>query len=132
MESIADDEKPNEVDPKTKPADQERAENKNMGTIDEESDDDEDYQVPEADIEVPNVLDQTMNQNPWMLNLVQVLHFAYFILILDEKQCNLQEGPNKSDGEAKHIGLFPTFSNIPAFSYLLLSSSRACVLFFFL
>ena len=55
---------PNEVDPKTKPADQERAENKNMGTIDEESDDDEDYQVPEADIEVPNVLDQTMNQNP--------------------------------------------------------------------
>jgi len=38
--------------------------NKNMGTIDEESDDDEDYQVPEADIEVPNVLDQTMNQNP--------------------------------------------------------------------
>jgi hypothetical protein len=57
MESMADDEKPNEVDPKTKPADQERAENKNMGTIDEESDDDEDYQVPEADIEVPNVLD---------------------------------------------------------------------------
>jgi len=64
MESMADDDNPNEVDPKTKPADQERAENKNMGTIDEESDDDEDYQVPEADIEVPNVLDQTMNQNP--------------------------------------------------------------------
>jgi hypothetical protein len=58
MENM-DDEKPNEVDPKTKPSDQEHAENKNMGTIDEESDDDDDYQVPEADIEVQNVLDQT-------------------------------------------------------------------------
>lgn len=68
MESMADvassqkDEKPNEVDLKTKPVDQEHAENKNMGTIDEESDDDEDYQVPEADIEVPDVLDQTMSK----------------------------------------------------------------------
>ncbi|KAF8670391.1 hypothetical protein HU200_050694 [Digitaria exilis] len=50
MESMADvassqkDEKPNEVDLKTKTVDQEHAENKNMGTIDEESDDDEDYQ----------------------------------------------------------------------------------------
>nr|CAB3455226.1 unnamed protein product [Digitaria exilis] len=61
MESMADvassqkDEKPNEVDLKTKTVDQEHAENKNMGTIDEESDDDEDYQVPEADIEVPDI-----------------------------------------------------------------------------
>nr|CAB3458870.1 unnamed protein product [Digitaria exilis] len=58
MESMADvassqkDEKSNEVDLKTKTVDQEHAENKNMGTIDEESDDDEDYQVPEADIEI--------------------------------------------------------------------------------
>jgi hypothetical protein len=58
MESMADvnlaqkDEKLKEVDSKTKPEDQQQAENKNMGTIDEESDDDEDYHVPEADIEV--------------------------------------------------------------------------------
>ncbi|ONM25960.1 Protein ENHANCED DISEASE RESISTANCE 2 [Zea mays] len=57
MESMADvnlaqkDEKLKEVDSKTKPEDQQQAENKNMGTIDEESDDDEDYHVPEADIE---------------------------------------------------------------------------------
>jgi len=80
MESMADDENPNEVDPKTKPADQERAENKNMGTIDEESDDDEDYQVPEADIE---------------------------------------EGPNKSDGEAKHIDEPPEKNDLSCFSGIL-------------
>jgi hypothetical protein len=34
--------------------------NKNMGMIDEESDDDDDYQVPEADIEVLTVLDHSM------------------------------------------------------------------------
>jgi len=57
MESMANvnlaqkDEKLKEVDSKTKPEDQQLAENKNMGTIDEESDDDEDYHVPEADIE---------------------------------------------------------------------------------
>jgi len=58
MESMADvntaqkDEKLTEIDSNTKPTDQEHLENKNMGTIDEESDDDEEYQVPEADIEV--------------------------------------------------------------------------------
>lgn len=52
VNSAQKDEKFQEIDSKTKPADQEHAENKNMGTIDEESDDDEEYQVPEADIEV--------------------------------------------------------------------------------
>lgn len=34
--------------------------NRNMGMIDEESDDDDDYQVPEANIEVLAVLDHSM------------------------------------------------------------------------
>lgn len=57
MESMVDagsaqkDQKLEEVDSKTKPS-EEQADNRNMGTIDEESDDDEDYQVPEANIEV--------------------------------------------------------------------------------
>jgi hypothetical protein len=38
----------------------ETKENKNMGIIDEESDDDDDYQVPEANIEVLAVLDHSM------------------------------------------------------------------------
>ncbi|CAN6206369.1 unnamed protein product [Urochloa humidicola] len=86
MESMTDvsasqkDENPNEVDPKTKPADQEHAENKNMGTIDEESDDDEDYQIPEADIE---------------------------------------EGPNKSDNEAKHTDEPPEKIDLSCFSGIL-------------
>ncbi|OEL16463.1 Protein ENHANCED DISEASE RESISTANCE 2-like [Dichanthelium oligosanthes] len=86
MESMVDvassqkDEKPNEVDPKTKPADQEHAENKNMGTIDEESDDDEDYQVPEADIE---------------------------------------EGPNKSDNDAKPTDEPPEKIDLSCFSGIL-------------
>ncbi|KAL6896952.1 hypothetical protein ACP4OV_007524 [Aristida adscensionis] len=47
-----------EVDSKTKPADQAKAENKNMGTIDEESDEDEEYQVPQANFEEdPNKCD---------------------------------------------------------------------------
>jgi hypothetical protein len=57
MESMVDvgsaqkDQKLEEVDSKTKPSER-QAENKNIGTIDEESDDDEDYQVPQANIEV--------------------------------------------------------------------------------
>lgn len=38
-----------EVDSKTKPG---QADNKNMGMIDEESDEDDEYQVAEADLEV--------------------------------------------------------------------------------
>jgi hypothetical protein len=57
MESMVDvgsaqkDQKLEEVDSKTKPSER-QAENKNIGTIDEESDDDEDYQVPQANTEV--------------------------------------------------------------------------------
>ena len=43
--------------------------NKNMGMIDEESDDDDDYQVPEADIEVLTVLDHSM-RIPFMTSLL--------------------------------------------------------------
>lgn len=41
-----------EVDSKTKPVDPRQADNKNMGMIDEESDEDDEYQVAEADLEV--------------------------------------------------------------------------------
>ncbi|KAF8737800.1 hypothetical protein HU200_014030 [Digitaria exilis] len=40
-----------EVDSKTKPVDPRQADNKNMGMIDEESDEDDEYQVAEADLE---------------------------------------------------------------------------------
>jgi hypothetical protein len=49
--SAQKDQKLQEKDSKTKPSEG-QAENRNMGTIDEESDDDEDYQVPQANIEV--------------------------------------------------------------------------------
>ncbi|KAF8676720.1 hypothetical protein HU200_046835 [Digitaria exilis] len=42
-----------EVDSKTKPVDPRQADNKNMGMIDEESDEDDEYQVAEADLEIP-------------------------------------------------------------------------------
>jgi hypothetical protein len=63
MESMVDvgsaqkDQKLEEVDSKTKPSER-QAENKNIGTIDEESDDDEDYQVPQANTEVFTVVKQ--------------------------------------------------------------------------
>lgn len=41
-----------EVYSKTKTPDRGQADSKNMGIIDEETDEDEDYQVPEANIEV--------------------------------------------------------------------------------
>nr|CAB3448485.1 unnamed protein product [Digitaria exilis] len=41
-----------EVDSKTKPVDPRQADNKNMGMIDEESDEDDEYQVAEADLEL--------------------------------------------------------------------------------
>ena len=41
-----------EMESKTKPAHGGQTDNKSMSIIDEESDEDEDYQVPEANIEV--------------------------------------------------------------------------------
>lgn len=51
-----------DADSKTKPVDQGQAGNRNMGMIDEESDEDDDYQVPEADLEVFTILDPTTSK----------------------------------------------------------------------
>jgi hypothetical protein len=57
MENMVDPSMPknhklHEMESKTKPAPGGHTDNKSMSIIDEESDEDEDYQVPEANIEV--------------------------------------------------------------------------------
>ena len=50
--SMPKSQKVHEMESKTKPAHGGQADNKSMSIIDEESDEDDDYQVPEANIEV--------------------------------------------------------------------------------
>ncbi|CAL5061195.1 unnamed protein product [Urochloa decumbens] len=127
MESMTDasssqkDEKPNEVDPKIKPADQEHGENKNMGTIDEESDDDEDYQVPEADIEEgPNKSDNEAKQTD---DPPEKIDLSCFSGILhhdpNEKSRNCWTVPDSKLFKVRSKNFPHDKSKIPAPSYLM-------------
>ncbi|CAD6216789.1 unnamed protein product [Miscanthus lutarioriparius] len=127
MESMADvntaqkDEKLTEIDSNTKPADQEHVENKNMGTIDEESDDDEEYQVPEADIEEsPKKSDNEAKQTD---EPPEKNDLSCFSGILhhdpDEKSRNCWTVPDSKLFKVRSKNFPNDKSKIPAASYLM-------------
>ncbi|KAK3127934.1 hypothetical protein QOZ80_7AG0580370 [Eleusine coracana subsp. coracana] len=125
MESMVDagsaqkDPKLQEVDSKTKPSEG-QADNRNMGTIDEESDDDEDYQVPEANIEEdPNKSDneEHTDEPPEKIDL------SCFSGILhrdtDEKSRNCWTVPDSKSFKVRSKNFAHDKSKIPAASYLM-------------
>ncbi|ONM25961.1 protein ENHANCED DISEASE RESISTANCE 2-like isoform X1 [Zea mays] len=127
MESMADvnlaqkDEKLKEVDSKTKPEDQQQAENKNMGTIDEESDDDEDYHVPEADIE--EITNKSDNEAKHTDEPPEKIDLSCFSGILhhdpDEKSRNCWTVPDSKLFKVRSKNFPNDKSKIPAASYLM-------------
>ncbi|XP_062189579.1 protein ENHANCED DISEASE RESISTANCE 2-like isoform X2 [Phragmites australis] len=128
MESMVDaasaqkDQKLQEVDCNTKPADQGQAENKNMGTIDEESDEDEEYQVPQADIEEgPNKSDNEAKNNKD--EPPEKIVFSCFSGILcrgaDEKSRNCWTVPDSKIFKVRSKNFPHDKSKIPAESYLM-------------
>lgn len=127
MESMADvasaqkNEKLKEVDSKTKLTDQEYAENKNMGTIDEESDDDEEYQVPEADIE--ESLNKSDNEEKHTDEPPEKIDLSCFSGILhhdpEEKSRNCWTVPDSKLFKVRSKNFPNDKSKIPAASYLM-------------
>ncbi|GJM99787.1 hypothetical protein PR202_ga16921 [Eleusine coracana subsp. coracana] len=126
MESMVDagsaqkDPKLQEVDSKTKPSEG-QADNRNMGTIDEESDDDEDYQVPEANIEEdPNKSD---NEDKHTDEPPEKNDLSCFSGILhrdtDEKSRNCWTVPDSKSFKVRSKNFAHDKSKIPAASYLM-------------
>ncbi|GJN10790.1 hypothetical protein PR202_ga28913 [Eleusine coracana subsp. coracana] len=126
MESMVDagsaqkDPKLQEVDSKTKPSEG-QADNRNMGTIDEESDDDEDYQVPEANIkEDPNKSD---NEDKHTDEPPEKNDLSCFSGILhrdtDEKSRSCWTVPDSKSFKVRSKNFAHDKSKIPAASYLM-------------
>ncbi|XP_062187078.1 protein ENHANCED DISEASE RESISTANCE 2-like [Phragmites australis] len=127
MESMVDaassqkDQKLQKVDSKTKPEDKGQAENKNMGTIDEESDEDEEYQVPQANIEdCPNKSD---NEAKHTDESPENIDFSCFSGILhrdaEEKSRNCWTVPDSKIFKVRSKNFPHDKSKIPAASYLM-------------
>uniref|UniRef100_A0A0E0MDF1 START domain-containing protein n=1 Tax=Oryza punctata TaxID=4537 RepID=A0A0E0MDF1_ORYPU len=107
-----------EVDSKTKTADRGQADSKNMGIIDEETDEDEDYQVPEANIEEdPNKDAKRADEPPEKIDL------SCFSGILrcdaDEKSRNCWTVPDSKLFKVRSKNFPHDKSKIPAASYLM-------------
>ncbi|KAJ1292265.1 hypothetical protein BS78_02G378800 [Paspalum vaginatum] len=121
MESMADDDQLKEVDSKAKLVEQEHAENKNMGTIDEESDDDEEYQVPEADIE--ENLNKSDNEAKHTDETPGKIDLSCFSGILhrdpEEKSRNCWTVPDSKLFKVRSKNFPNDKSKIPAPSYLM-------------
>ncbi|EEE56130.1 hypothetical protein OsJ_05003 [Oryza sativa Japonica Group] len=107
-----------EVDSKTKTPDRGQADSKNMGIIDEETDEDEDYQVPEANIEEdPNKDAKRADEPPEKIDL------SCFSGILrcdaDEKSRNCWTVPDSKLFKVRSKNFPHDKSKIPAASYLM-------------
>ncbi|XP_062217221.1 protein ENHANCED DISEASE RESISTANCE 2-like isoform X2 [Phragmites australis] len=106
-----------DVDSKTKPSGQGQADNKNMGMIDEESDEDEEYQVPEANIE------EDPNKSDNNTKCTEKLDLSCFSGILhrdaDEKSRNCWTVPDSKIFKVRSKNFPQDKSKIPAASYLM-------------
>ncbi|KAL6657427.1 hypothetical protein ACP70R_005207 [Stipagrostis hirtigluma subsp. patula] len=110
-----------EIGSKTKPADQGQAENKNMGTIDEESDEDEEYQVPQANIEEdPNKSDNEAKRRDEPPEKVDLSCFSGILhRDAEEKSRNCWTVPDSKIFKVRSKNFPNDKSKIPAASYLM-------------
>ncbi|XP_015688856.2 protein ENHANCED DISEASE RESISTANCE 2-like isoform X1 [Oryza brachyantha] len=119
--SAQKDGKTEEVDSKTKPADQGQADSKNMGIIDEETDEDEDYQVPEANIEEdPNRSDNNAKRADEPPEKIDLSCFSGILRCdPDEKSRNCWTVPDSKLFKVRSKNFPHDKSKIPAASYLM-------------
>ncbi|OEL20560.1 Protein ENHANCED DISEASE RESISTANCE 2-like [Dichanthelium oligosanthes] len=106
---------------KTKLVDRGQADNKNMGMIDEESDDDDEYQVPEADLEED--LTKSDNDAKRTDEPPEKIDLSCFSGILhrdaDEKSRNCWTVPDSKTFKVRSKNFPQDKSKIPAASYLM-------------
>ncbi|KAG8057836.1 hypothetical protein GUJ93_ZPchr0002g23580 [Zizania palustris] len=116
--SVQKDDKIREEESKTKPDDRGQTDSKNMGIIDEETDDDEDYQVPEANIEEEPDKDAKRTDEP-----PQKIDLSCFSGILrcdpEEKSRNCWTVPDSKLFKVRSKNFPHDKSKIPAAGYLM-------------
>ncbi|CAN6236806.1 unnamed protein product [Urochloa humidicola] len=110
-----------DVDSKTKPVGQGKAGNRNMGMIDEESDEDDDYQVPEADLEEdPNKSDNDAKRTDEPLEKIDLSCFSGILhRDVEEKSRNCWTVPDSKIFKVRSKNFPQDKSKIPAASYLM-------------
>ncbi|CAN6271095.1 unnamed protein product [Urochloa humidicola] len=110
-----------DADPKTKPVGQGQAGNRNMGMIDEESDEDDDYQVPEADLEEdPNKSDNDAKRTDEPLEKIDLSCFSGILhRDVEEKSRNCWTVPDSKIFKVRSKNFPQDKSKIPAASYLM-------------
>uniref|UniRef100_A0A0D9VB32 START domain-containing protein n=1 Tax=Leersia perrieri TaxID=77586 RepID=A0A0D9VB32_9ORYZ len=119
--SVKKDDKTEEVDTKNKTADRGQADSKNMGIIDEETDEDEDYQVPEANIEEdPNKTDNDAKRADEPPEKIDLSCFSSILRCdADEKSRNCWTVPDSKLFKVRSKNFPHDKSKIPAASYLM-------------
>ncbi|CAN6227141.1 unnamed protein product [Urochloa humidicola] len=110
-----------DADSKTKPVGQGQAGNRNMGKIDEESDEDDDYQVPEADLEEdPNKSDSDAKRTDEPLEKIDLSCFSGILhRDVEEKSRNCWTVPDSKIFKVRSKNFPQDKSKIPAASYLM-------------
>ncbi|CAO2041434.1 unnamed protein product [Urochloa humidicola] len=110
-----------DADSKTKPVGQGQAGNRNMGMIDEESDEDDDYQVPEADLEEdPNKSDSDAKRTDEPLEKIDLSCFSGILhRDVEEKSRNCWTVPDSKIFKVRSKNFPQDKSKIPAASYLM-------------
>uniref|UniRef100_K3YQ84 START domain-containing protein n=1 Tax=Setaria italica TaxID=4555 RepID=K3YQ84_SETIT len=109
------------ADSKTKPVDQGQAGNRSMGMIDEESDEDDEYQVPEADLEEdPNKSDSDAKRTDDPPEKIDLSCFSGILhRDADEKSRNCWTVPDSKIFKVRSKNFPQDKSKIPAASYLM-------------
>nr|XP_034604845.1 protein ENHANCED DISEASE RESISTANCE 2-like [Setaria viridis] len=110
-----------DADSKTKPVDQGQAGNRSMGMIDEESDEDDEYQVPEADLEEdPNKSDSDAKRTDDPPEKIDLSCFSGILhRDADEKSRNCWTVPDSKIFKVRSKNFPQDKSKIPAASYLM-------------